>query len=144
MPKARTILDRKGSEVATVNRATTVLDAAKLMNERRIGALVVTDGDRAVGIFTERDILNRVVATSRKPEGTQVGDVMTSPMACVRRDTPLTECKAVMTEKRIRHLPVVEEGNLYGLISSGDILASESADQQATIEYLHEYLFGHR
>lgn len=144
MPSAKTVLDRKGSDVATVERGATVLDAAKAMNERHIGALVVTDGDRVVGIFTERDILNRVVAAGKSPDKVQVGDVMTSPMACCRRDTPLAECKAVMTEKRIRHLPVVEDGKLFGMVSSGDILAGECADQQETIEYLHEYLYGHK
>lgn len=144
MPTAQTILERKGTDVATVERKNTVLGAAKLMNERKIGALVVTDGERAVGIFTERDILNRVVAAGLEAEKTQVGDVMTSPMACCKRDTLLRECKTVMSRKRIRHLPVVESGKLYGMISSGDILATECADQQATIEYLQEYLYGHR
>lgn len=144
MPAAQTILDRKGTDVATVDQDTTVLDAAKLMNERRIGALVVTSGDRVVGIFTERDILNRVVAVDKPPGTTRVSEVMTSPMACCRRNTKLAECKAVMTAKRIRHLPVVENGRLYGMISSGDILWSDSVDQQATIEYLQEYLYGHR
>lgn len=144
MPTAQTILDRKGTDVATVDQDATVLEAAKLMNERRIGALVVTSGDRVVGIFTERDILNRIVAVEKPPGTVKVMDVMTSPMACSRRDSKLAECKAVMTSKRIRHLPVVEEGKLYGMISSGDILASDSAEQQATIEYLHEYLYGHR
>jgi len=144
MPRAQAILDKKGSDVATVDRETTVLDAAKIMNERRIGAVVVTIGDRVVGIFTERDILNRIVAARREPATTKVGEVMTSPMACCGRETRLAECKAVMTSKRIRHLPVVEDGKLYGMISSGDILASECEDQQATIEYLHEYLYGHR
>ena len=144
MPDAQTILNMKGSNVATVDQDASVLEAATLMNERRIGAVVVTSGERAVGIFTERDVLNRVVAAGLPADGTQVGEVMTSPMACCRRDTPLSECKAVMTGKRIRHLPVVEEGKLYGLISSGDILANESANRQATIEYLHEYLYGRR
>lgn len=144
MPTARMILDRKGSDVATVERSDSVLDAARLMNARRIGALVVAEGDRVVGIFTERDILCRVVAEERPPAETKVGDVMTSPMACCHRDTKLSECKAVMTSKRIRHLPVVEEGKLFGMISSGDILANDAADQQATIEYLNEYLHGHR
>lgn len=144
MPTALTILEKKGSDVATVDQDATVLEAAKLMNERRIGAVVVTRGDRAVGIFTERDILNRIVAREKPPGTARVKDSMTSPMACCRRDTKLAVCKSVMTSKRIRHLPVVEDGKLYGMISSGDILASESADQQATIEYLNEYLHGHR
>ena len=144
MPTAQTILDRKGTDVATIDRDATVLEASALMNERRIGALVVTSGDHVVGVFTERDILTRIVAAERQPRGTKVGDVMTSPMACCRRDTKLSECQAIMTTKRIRHLPVVEEEKLYGLISSGDIMANEVADQQSTIEYLHEYLHGRR
>jgi len=144
VPNAQSILHKKGADVATVDRKTTVLDAAKAMNEQRIGAVVVTDGDRVVGIFTERDILNRIVASGKDPKTTRVEEMMTSPMACCRRDTPLADCKAVMTQKRIRHLPVVEEGKLFGLISAGDIVAGEVADQQATIEYLHEYLYGRR
>ena len=142
MPTAQTILDRKGTEVATVDREANVVEAASLMNQHRIGALVVTSGETVVGIFTERDILNRVVARERSPKETRVREVITSPMACCRRDTKLTECRSVMTSKRIRHLPVVEEGTLYGLISIGDIMAFEVADQQSTIEYLHEYLYG--
>ena len=142
MADAQSILARKGTNVATIDHNATVLEAAMLMNERRIGALVVVSGERAVGIFTERDILVRVVAAGRTPEETIVGDVVTSPMACCRRDTKLAECRAVMTAKRIRHLPVVEEGKLYGVISSGDILAGEMAERQATIEYFHEYLYG--
>ena len=144
MVDAQAILNRKGADVATVDRSATVLDAAKLMNGRRIGALVVTSGEHAVGIFTERDLLNRVVAAGKQVGEICVGDVMTSPMACCRRDTPLAECKMVMTDKRIRHLPVVEDGKLFGLISIGDIMAVERADQDATIEYLHEYLYRRR
>ncbi len=144
MPNAQSILEKKGGDVATVDRKATVLDAAKAMNQRHIGAVVVSDGARVVGIFTERDILNRIVAAGKDPKTTPVGEVMTSPMACCRRDTRIAECKSVMSQKRIRHLPVVEEGKLYGMISAGDILASEVSDQQATIEYLQEYLYGHR
>ena len=144
MPTAQMILDRKGTDVATVDLDAMVLTAAKIMNERRIGAVVVTSGDRVVGIFTERDILNRIVAVEKPPGTTRVKEVMTSPMACGRRDSKLAECKAVMTSKRIRHLPIVEDGKLYGMISSGDILGNDSAEQQATIEYMQEYLHGHR
>ncbi len=142
MPKAQSILERKGDNVITVPRGATVSEAARLMNEHRIGALVACDGERAVGIFTERDVLNRVVAAGKAPDATKVVDVMTTPMACCRRDTPLSECRAVMTLKKIRHLPVVEEGRLYGIISIGDLMAAEVATQQSTIEYLHEYMHG--
>ncbi len=142
MHTAQTILDRKGKDVATISKTASVLEAAALMNQRHIGALVVTDQDRVVGIFTERDILNRVVAQEKQPSETVVGDVMTSPMAVCRRDTLLQECRSTMTAKRIRHLPVVEEGKLYGLISAGDVLANEVENKQSTIEYLHDYLYG--
>lgn len=142
MPKADTILQRKGTAVTTIDRERNVREAAELMNARRIGAVVVTDGSRAVGIFTERDVLTRVVAAGADPARTSIGSVMTAPMAVCRRDTPVSECKAIMTKQRIRHLPVVEDGQLHGLISIGDILAGEVVDQQQTIEYLHEYLFG--
>lgn len=144
MPTAETVLDKKGRDVATVDRGDSVLDAAREMNRRRIGAVVVRDGGRVVGIFTERDILNRVVAGGLDPAKTLVETVMTSPMAVCRRDSKLAECKSIMSQKRIRHLPVVEEGKLFGMISLGDIMASEVEDKQATIEYLHEYLHGHR
>ncbi len=142
MPTVQSVLERKGADVATITREESVLQAARLMNQRRIGALVVTEGDRAVGIFTERDVLNRIVAAQLPPGTTRVGEVMTAPMACCRRATPLSECRSVMTARKIRHLPVVEDGQLYGIVSIGDILAAESAQQAHTIEYLHEYLHG--
>ncbi|HUU84344.1 MAG TPA: CBS domain-containing protein [Phycisphaerae bacterium] len=142
MPTAEQLLKHKGEKVVTVDKGASVLEAAKAMNDHRIGAVIVTSVDQAVGIFTERDILTRVVVTQRSVTETKVGDVMTSSMACCTRATKLTECKAVMTDKKIRHLPVVEEGKLYGIISSGDILANEVAHQENTIQYLSEYLYG--
>lgn len=142
MATAQALLERKGFSVATIPRDATVLRAAQLMNERRIGALVVMDQDQVVGMFTERDILTRVVAARRDPAETRVSDVMTSPMVVCRRDTPLDTCRALMTERRVRHLPIVENGELFGLISAGDIMANEVDEQQHTIEYLHEYLHG--
>jgi len=136
------ILNKKNPSVASILKSDTVLDAAKKMNAGRIGSLVVTEGDNVVGIFTERDILTRVVASGRDPEKTPVGEVMTSPLACCRRDTTLEECRAVMTERRIRHLPVVEEKKLLGIITSGDILARKIDAHEETIRYLHEYIYG--
>jgi CBS domain-containing protein len=112
------------------------------MNEDRIGSLVVTRGEQVVGIFSERDILRRVVAEEREPGSTKVWDIMTTPVAICRPDTPLDECKAIMTEKRVRHLPVVEDGKLKGIVTAGDVMAMEATHHQQTIEYLHEYLHG--
>ena len=144
METARNILERKGGDVAAVERNASVLDAALEMNRRRIGAVVVLEGEQVVGIFTERDVLNRIVAEQRNPAATRVGEVMTAPVACCRLTTPIAELQNVMTTRRIRHLPVVEEGRLVGMISSGDVLASQVTLQQTTIEYLNAYLYGRR
>lgn len=143
MPTVRDVLSRKGSTVHTIAADATVLAAAKVMNERRIGALVVTRGDKVVGIFTERDILNRVVAASRDAATTRVEEVMTTPIACCSLDTTRAECRSVMRNRRIRHLPVVENEKLCGIVSIGDLMEDEGAEQQQTIEYLYEYMHGH-
>lgn len=142
MSRARDILARKSPDVTTIDHNATVREAAVAMNAHHIGSLIVTDGEKAIGIFTERDILRRVVAADRDPNATRVGEVMTTPVACCRRDTLLSECRGIMTQKRIRHLPVVEEGRLLGMLSSGDVLAHEVHDQQTTIEYFAEYIYG--
>ena len=141
MPTAKDILAKKHTEVAIIGEEATVMEAAKIMSDRRIGSLVVSRREKVVGIFTERDVLNRVVARHLDPLNTIVKDVMTTPVACCQSTTKLAECRSVMTEKRIRHLPVVDENRLVGMISSGDILALELGDQKRTIEYLHEYLY---
>jgi CBS domain-containing protein len=135
-------LSKKGSDVAAIAKDASVVDAAHLMNDRRIGALVVTTGDTVIGIFTERDVMNRVVAAERAVDATKVGEVMTSPCACCKPETTLAECRDVMTSKKIRHLPVVDSGRLCGMMSIGDVMAAEAENRQSTIEYLHQYLYG--
>ncbi len=136
------ILDKKSGEVASIEADATVLEAAHRMNQRRIGAVVVTHGEMVIGIFTERDILNRVVAASRPPAETRVRDVMTTPVACCRRDTTVDECRSVMRTRRIRHLPVVEEERLVGIVSIGDLNEDDNAVKDETIYWLKEYLKG--
>lgn len=136
------ILERKGREVAHVDADASVLEAAKIMNERRIGALVVADGERVIGMFTERDILNRVVAAQKDPAATAVRSVMSSPMTVCQGDTTLDECRVVMRSKRIRHLPVVENDVLVGIISIGDLNEAENAHKDETILWMQEYMFG--
>lgn len=137
------ILARKGHNVVHVAPEDTVLEAAKRMNAAHIGAVIVFEPQNGVvGIFTERDLLRRVVGESKSPASTRVREVMSSPVTCCRPTTSIDECKDVMTSKRLRHLPVIESGELQGIISSGDIFAQEVALQQSTIEYLHEYLLG--
>ena len=141
MPTAQNIIDQKRRKVVIIGEEATVTEAAKIMSEQRIGSLVVGRREKVVGIFTERDVLNRVVACHLDPLKTIVREVMTTPVACCQPTTKLAECRNVMTTKRIRHLPVVEDKRLLGMISSGDILALEFGEQQKTIEYLHEYLY---
>jgi len=144
MPTVQTILARKGGQVVTIGAADTVLVAATLMNERGIGGLIVLDGGHVAGIFTERDILRRVVAMGRDPASTPVREVMTTPVAFCRGETTLEECRAVMTDKRIRHLPVVDEKGVCGIVTIGDLMAHEVTDREATIQFLNEYIFGVR
>ncbi len=141
MPTAQDILAKRRRDVVIIGEEATVMEAAKIMSDQRIGSLVVGRGEKVVGIFTERDVLNRVVARHLDPLETIVKDVMTTPVACCQPTTKLAECRSVMTAKRIRHLPVVKENRLLGMISSGDILALEFGESQQTIEDLYEYLY---
>lgn len=144
MATVRDILNTKGTEVASIHPHATVYEAAVCMNDRRIGALVVLDGERLVGMFTERDILRRVVAQRRDAAETHVRDVMTEEVACCRMHTTLEEARGVMKNRRIRHLPVVDDQDrLLGLISIGDLNAFQTSSQENTIHLLHQYIYGH-
>ena len=143
MPMVDQILQQKGSHVHAIGTGASVLDAAVVKNEHKIGALVVLDEGRVVGIFTERDVLRRVVVEGSAPEKTHVGDVMTTEVACCRSLTKIAEARSVMKNRRIRHLPVVNEDSvLEGMISIGDLNAFEADEQELTIHFLHEYLYG--
>lgn len=137
------LLLRKGGHVLTIGPTASVLQAALIMNEHRIGSLVVVDEGRVVGMFTERDVLQRVVAERLDPEATQVGDVMTTSVVCCSPDTTLDEARGVMRDRRIRHLPVADaNGQLVGLISIGDLNAHLQAAQEQTVFLLTEYIQG--
>jgi CBS domain-containing protein len=138
------ILAKKDPTVVSVSPDATVQAAAETMNQVRVGAVVVLDGDRLVGMFTERDVLTRVVAAGRDPAQTPVKDVMSTPVHQCSPDTPLAECEWMMSNKRFRHAPVVDQGKVVGVISSGDLMANTLAFQEQMLEYLNEYLFGRR
>jgi CBS domain-containing protein len=143
MANVRDILAKKGSHILMTGKDISVLQAAILMNEHKVGSLVVVDGNRVAGMFTERDILQRVVAEQRDPVRTLVGDVMTAEVLCCTPGTSIDEARTVMKERRIRHLPVVDaEDRLLGLISIGDLNAYEAASQEQTIFLMSEYLYG--
>ena len=113
------------------------------MNQHRVGSLVVEEDDHIVGMFTERDILQRVVGEHRDPATTLVAEVMTTEVACCRPETSIEEARGSMKTRRVRHLPVADEsGQLQGMISIGDLNAFQSVSQEQTIHLLHEYLYG--
>jgi CBS domain-containing protein len=138
----RDLLAKKGVEVAKISPDATALDAADLMNERRIGALCVVKGDTLVGVFTERDLLNRVVSAKLDPASTKIADVMTSKVSTCGPEGKTDDCAALMSDRHIRHLPVVEGGKLVGIVSTGDLMALQLVERQALIEALHQYLYG--
>ncbi|MEM9250783.1 MAG: CBS domain-containing protein [Planctomycetota bacterium] len=128
--------------VVSVSPETTVRDAAGLMNERRIGAVLVMDGEHLVGIFSERDVLRRVVAEGVDPATTPVGKVMTSEVVYCQPGATLDEVKSIFKRRRVRHLPVMEPGGkVLGVVSIGDVNAHDLDDSQAELTYLREYLF---
>lgn len=141
MTKVKDILGGKGRDVVSMVADESVLNAARLMNERGIGGVVVTDGGDVAGIFTERDVLRRVVAEQRDPATTQLRDVMTRPVITCRPEAGIDECVVLITQKRVRHLPVVDDDGLCGIITSGDILAYQVREQRDTIDFLNSYVF---
>jgi CBS domain-containing protein len=143
MPSVQDILAIKGSHVLSIGPEATVLDAAVLMNEHRVGSLVVMVRGQLIGIVSERDILTRVVVPRLDPGQTSVGDVMTREVVCCQMQTSLDEARGVLKNRRIRHLPVLDDGQrLVGLISIGDLNAHQSHDHEVTIHVLQEYIYG--
>ena len=144
MATVQTILNRKAQHepaVFTVDDRATVRDAVVVMAERRIGGVPVLSGGTLTGIFTERDLLRRVVAQGRSPDDTCIADVMTQPVVIANPTTPLDECAAVMTSRRLRHLPIVVGETLVGMVTIGDVLALRVAEQEVTIAELNRYVF---
>ena len=143
MPQLLDVLDRKGKQVVRIEPEATVLEATQIMNQHGIGALVVTRRNRVVGIFTERDVLRRVVAEEKHPASTTLEEVMTMDVAVARLETTLEEASSVMKNRRIRHLPVCDdEGCLEGIVSIGDLNAWEADGHETTIHFLSEYIQG--
>jgi len=135
------LLATKGHGVTAVQPSDTVLQAANLMNDRNIGGVVVLDGDRLAGIFTERDVLRRVVAQTLDPAETPVAEVMTTPVITCRPDLTLEDCAAIMTTRNVRHLPVQDGGELVGVVTIRDLLAYKVSEQQATLNQMTNYLY---
>ena len=140
MAQVAEILDVKGRDVIRIASDATVFEAVKLMVERNVGALLVTDGDEITGIFTERDYLRRIAVEGRRSRDTLVREVMSAPVVVITAQTSVEEGMAMMSERRIRHLPVVDEGRVAGMISIGDLVRHQSKQQSFQIQYLTDYI----
>ena len=139
--KLKDLLAKKGNVVIQVESDFIIAAAARKMRDNKVGALMVMKNDTLSGIFTERDLMSRVVAEGLNPEKVQVSEAMTSSIATVPLETPIREAANIMSQNRIRHLPVLEEGKLYGVISVGDILAWKLREQEFTLHQLEDYFF---
>ena len=145
MGQVSDILEGKGREVLRIDASATVYDAIVRMVEGNVGALLVYEGDRLAGIVTERDYLRRVTLQDRDERTTPVGEIMTPELVFVGPDASVEECMAVMTDRRIRHLPVVtDEREVVGIVSIGDVVKFQSREQSFQIKYLTEYISGGR
>jgi len=136
------ILRAKGGDVLKIEKTATVFDAITKIVEANVGSILVTDGDQVVGIMSERDYLRKIAVQGRTSRDTQVGEIMSSPLIYVTPETTIEESMAIMTDRRIRHLPVVENDEVVGIISIGDVVKFQSREQSFQIKYLTEYISG--
>ncbi len=136
------LLDRKGRHIITVKPEDSVLDAIRLMAEKGIGSLVVMEDQELLGIMSERDYARKVIIKGRSSESTAVSEIMTANVFTTSSSETVNDCMSVMTEKKIRHLPVVEDNVVIGMISIGDLVEAIIADQQEEIEQLEHYISG--
>ncbi len=134
------ILGGKGDEVFTVRRDTTVVELTKVLVSRRIGAAVVADGDTVIGVVSERDIVHCIAELGSSAADCAVADVMTTDVQTVSPDTTIDEVMGLMTRRRIRHLPVLEDGNLAGIVSIGDVVKNRIASVEREASQLRDYI----
>jgi CBS domain-containing protein len=137
------VLNKKGSRIYSVSPTASVFDALSLMAQHDIGAVLVTEGGQLKGIFTERDYARKLVLKGLASKDTSVGEMMTSHVETITPDTPLSQVMTTMTNRRFRHLPVLDEnGQLAGIITIGDVVKAVIEEQQATIQQLSSYISG--
>jgi CBS domain-containing protein len=136
------LLDSKGRDVISVTADVSVLDAIKLMAEKTVGSLLVMQGDELQGIMTERDYARKVIIKGRSSETTEVGEIMTADVCSATSQQTVNDCMALMDKRKIRHLPVVDDGKVTGMLSIGDLVQAIIADQQEEIQQLEQYISG--
>ena len=142
MKLVKHLLDSKGSDIFSITMGESVLDAIKLMADKGIGSLLVMQGDELKGIVTERDYARKVIIKGRSSETTEVSEIMTTRVRTASPEETVNHCMALMTEYKIRHLPVVDEGAVVGVISIGDLVEAIIRDQQEEIDHLEHYISG--
>ncbi len=144
MKSVAQLLKDKGTVLHSISPTASVLECLKLFADKGIGSALVMEGDRLVGIFTERDYARKVALHGKSSKDLKVQDVMTTDVLCVGPERTNEDCMALMTEKRIRHLPVMEGGKVIGIISIGDLVKDIIAEQRIVIEHLERYIMGER
>jgi CBS domain-containing protein len=142
MRLVRDLLAEKGTEIWSVAPTTSVLEALRVMAQRRVGALLVLDGDKVEGMFSERDYARKVVLMGKSSKDTPVRDIMSPKVVSVAPAQSTDECMALMTEHRIRHLPVMNDGAVVGVISIGDVVKAQIAEREEVIQQLEGYITG--
>ena len=142
MKLVKHLLDNKGRHIISIAPGASVLDAIKLMADKSIGSLVVLDDGKLVGILSERDYARKVIIKGRSSQTTRVSDIMTPDVVTTTSSQTVNECMNQMTERKIRHLPVVEDNKVIGMISIGDLVEAIISDQQEEIEQLEHYISG--
>jgi CBS domain-containing protein len=140
MRLVREILQSKGHDVWSIRPEDLVFDAVKMLSERSVGALLVMEGEKMVGIITERDYARKVILAGKSSKQTQVKDIMTQRVLWVSPERTIEECMALMTDKKVRHLPVVENTQVVGIVSIGDLVKAIIAEQQVIIDQLQNYI----
>jgi CBS domain-containing protein len=142
MTAVRKLLEEKGHDIWSVHPDETVFDAIQMMANKDVGAVVVQEDDKLVGIFTERHYSRNVFLKGKSSPETPIREVMTRGPVCARPELTVEECMAVMTERHVRHLPVLDQDRLVGIVSIGDLVKSIIADQKFTIEQLEQFIRG--
>ena len=142
MISVRQLLDRKGRQIFSIAPGDAVLAAIRLMAERHVGALLVMEGDTLAGIVSERDYARKVILMGRSSADTPVRDIMSTPVVTVQPETPVEKCMQIVTERRVRHLPVVEDEAVLGVLSIGDLVKWVISAQEETITQLQNYISG--
>ena len=140
MKTVKDLLDDKGTQVFSLNPGDMVYDAIKMMAEKGVGALLVLEGRRLAGIVSERDYARKVILQGKRSQETPVRDIMTTKVVCVSKDRTVEDCMALMTDKRVRHLPVIENDAVIGIISIGDVVRGVISEKEFLIEQLEKYI----